>query len=610
MSESKKKKKKVLFSIAGTGLKRANFSYAFTIFLVLLVHMIYSLLFVAYDCMPFACYNAIIVLYYFWCLHLIKKKRLRLVVVMTHLEIMLYLGLSIWYFGWGYGFAVYLIALVSMTYFNPFSQERVIFMFSLVEAVLFLILWGYTLGNAPRVVLDEDASIIFSYVNYCSCFIGIITASGLSQLSIHSLTTANSQIIYNQTTKAFSREYFHQTFRELLDDNKEKKYTLCCVRVIDFPLYRELFGQDQAELVLKKIADFLKNEKNGFSLVGHVSSDIFGIVLERAQHSDERMERGLSFLAGQFSNERYQMHIAAGVYDIDDPSEPTSIHVERARMALNVAKEDYTRSVVHFDNVLLQKSKMSINIVSEFEKALEKGEFVMYLQPQIDRAGKLSGAETLVRWMHPKKGLISPSIFVPALEDAGLICRMDAFIWEEAAKRLKHWKEIGKDEYSLSINISVRDFYHLDLYSYFTGLVERYKIEPEKLKLEITESVLMRDPQSKVVVIDRLKEAGFVVEIDDFGSGYSSLNMMKNIHADVIKLDMEFLRDTQPGDSGRTIVRWVIDLAKELGIHTIVEGVETKEQVDDLLEMGCDVFQGMYFSGPITVEELEQKFFS
>lgn len=604
------KSKEVLLSGMGSGLRRAQMCYYFIVGMMLFVHIIYALLFQKYENYFFVWYNIEVSMFYAWCLLLVAKKRYRTVVTLVHLEIIVYCCVSIILLGWDYGFAVFFIVLASITYINPFHKEHIMFLFAILEAVVFLLLWAYTLSCEPVVWLEQDAAVIFCYINYCSCFVGIIAASGMSQLSSGSLMTAGNRLVYNQETKVFSREYFHQSLRELLDSKKKRNYTLLCVRIVDYPLYREYFGQEKAEEVLKKLGEYLKQTQEGTFLLGHISSDIFGLLMEKEKFEEEGFVRGIVEFAGQYSNERYRMHIAAGVYEITDPSETTSILCERARMALTTAMKDVSRPLVYFDEKMLEKDIISSNIVGEFEKALVSREFQMYLQPQMDSRGRLCGAETLVRWQHPQNGLISPSLFVPVLEDAGLICRLDEFIWEEAARTLKRWKELGKEEYSLSINISVHDFYHLDLYGHFSGLVKKYEIEPGRLKLEITETVLMQDMEHKLEIIGKLRRDGFVVEIDDFGSGYSSLNMLKDFPADVLKIDMVFLRGTMVGDRGRNIIRSVINLAKMLDMSTVVEGVEQEEQFNDLVSMGCEVFQGMYFSEPIPLHEFEKKYFA
>jgi EAL domain-containing protein (putative c-di-GMP-specific phosphodiesterase class I) len=179
-----------------------------------------------------------------------------------------------------------------------------------------------------------------------------------------------------------------------------------------------------------------------------------------------------------------------------------------------------------------------------------------------------------------------------------------------AARKLREWKENGHEDLHISVNISAKDFYYLDIYKCFTELVEKYDIAPQKLKLEITETAIMMDLEKQLVLLGKLQDYGFFVEIDDFGSGYSSLNMLKDICADVLKIDMGFLRETENRERTRIILQMIIDLAKKLNMIVVTEGVETKEQVEYLTEAGCDVMQGYYFSRPIAVEDFEKQYFS
>lgn len=249
------------------------------------------------------------------------------------------------------------------------------------------------------------------------------------------------------------------------------------------------------------------------------------------------------------------------------------------------------------------------SIVAEFDKALENGEFCMYLQPQFDSRGTLLGAEALVRWNHPKRGLLYPDSFVGILEKTGIIYKLDNFIWEKAAEKIKEWNAAGYEDYHISINISAKDFYYLDLYNVLTGIVRKYGIAPKHLNLEITETVIMSDVKMHMEILDRLQQFGFQIEIDDFGSGYSSLNTLKDIKADLLKIDMLFLRETDNQERSRKILKFIITMAKALNMDVITEGVETEKQLDFLSGIGCEMFQGFYFSRPIPVDKFEDKYF-
>jgi EAL domain-containing protein (putative c-di-GMP-specific phosphodiesterase class I) len=232
----------------------------------------------------------------------------------------------------------------------------------------------------------------------------------------------------------------------------------------------------------------------------------------------------------------------------------------------------------------------------------------MFLQPQCDGSGQAHGAEALVRWQHPSRGLLSPFFFIDILEKAGLVHRLDNYIWNKAAQQLASWKNTKNSDYHISVNISTKDFYLLDLYETFVDLVNEYEIEPARLKLEITETALMTDFNKNMDIIRKLQNYGFMIEIDDFGSGYSSLNMLKDISADILKIDMGFLRASENEVKGRDILETIIELAQKLGMEVITEGVETKKQLDMLNAMGCGMYQGYYFSKPIPVGEFEERF--
>ena len=285
-----------------------------------------------------------------------------------------------------------------------------------------------------------------------------------------------------------------------------------------------------------------------------------------------------------------------------------SIMCDKANLASETIKNEYKSNIAYYTERLFESSIEERRIIGEFERAISNNEFEMYLQPQVDSSGNLYGAEALVRWQHPERGLLSPAIFIDVLEKTGFIYKLDRYMWDKAAKKLGEWKKEGKDQYHISVNISTKDFYLVDVYETFVGLVDKYDIDPVNLNIEITETTLMSDFDKNMGIIRLLQNYGFNIEIDDFGSGYSSLNMLKDISADVLKIDMGFLRASENEAKGLDILESIITLAGKLGMKVITEGVETKKQLYMLVEMGCDMYQGYYFSKPIPVDEFEKKY--
>ena len=219
--------------------------------------------------------------------------------------------------------------------------------------------------------------------------------------------------------------------------------------------------------------------------------------------------------------------------------------------------------------------------------------------------GKIIGSEALVRWIHPEEGFLPPIKFIPVFERNGMIAEVDKYIWRCACEILASWTG-DRSNLFISINISPKDFYFMDVYSEITALVKEYGIEPSRLRVEITESVMMTDIENRIAILNNFRESGFIVEMDDFGSGYSSLNQLKDMPLDGLKIDMKFLSSATNNERSETILRHVVKMSKELGLFSLTEGVETKEQYKMLNEMGCNLFQGYYFAKPIPLDEFEK----
>ena len=243
-------------------------------------------------------------------------------------------------------------------------------------------------------------------------------------------------------------------------------------------------------------------------------------------------------------------------------------------------------------------------LLNESERAFENHEFKVYLQPKYDiRTTKVMGAESLVRWQHPEKGLIFPKDFIPMFEQNMLITKLDEYIWEESCRILRDYIDKGYTAVPISVNVSRMDIYSLDLSKIFVNLTDKYNIDRRYLEIEITESAFTSDEEQILKAVDELRELGFIVLMDDFGSGYSSLNMLKDISVDVLKIDTRFLEAGRDGNTkGKEILESVIKMAKWIGLAVIAEGVETDEQKNFLLDRGCNYAQGFYFSRAIDEE--------
>lgn len=299
--------------------------------------------------------------------------------------------------------------------------------------------------------------------------------------------------------------------------------------------------------------------------------------------------------------------IKFGVYRIVDKAMPAESAYDRATLALNQVKGQYHTNVGYYDHALRERMLKQQSIVNDMENALREEQFELYLQPQMNHTnGQIIGAEALVRWEHPERGTISPAEFIPVFEENGFITKMDQYVWEKACQIIQKLRNEGREHCSISVNISTKDFYYVDLYEVFTGLIDKYQIPPRSLKLEITETAFVMDQANQLELVKRLQGAGFIIEMDDFGSGYSSLNTLKDIPVDVLKMDMKFLSQSEDMQRSQNILQMIVALSKSLGMPVIAEGVETKSQADYLSTIGCENIQGYYYAKPMKQAEYEQ----
>ena len=408
-------------------------------------------------------------------------------------------------------------------------------------------------------------------------------------------------------TGLLNRTGFEDEAKRLLSRACEPYYMVCS-NIQDFKLYNELYGSDAGDRLLISQANMILGESNETSVTARIYADKFCTLLPKSRFNEQLLLDNMDVVIETCMEDSFRLHYHIGVYDIQDMDEPIWTMYDKAMMAIDAIHGNYEKRISYYKDEMMQHTLAEKEVLGEFTNAIEERQFCMYLQPQIANNGTISGAEALVRWIHPEKGLINPGLFIPTLEKAGLIHRLDLFMWGSAAKTLEEWKKQGRENLSISVNISTKDFYYLDVCEAFRVLPKQYDFDIKNLKLEITESALMENAKEIMKTLDRLHALGYDIEIDDFGSGYSSLGMLKDINADILKIDMIFLQETKNADRSRKIIKNIISMAKELGMPVITEGVETKEHVDFLTQVGCDIFQGFYFAKPMSLEDFEKEY--
>ena len=437
-----------------------------------------------------------------------------------------------------------------------------------------------------------------------------------SYLSIRDITEEQREMkreMYRSThdslTGLYTKEYLYENIEKRLNDDHESDYMIGYIEVSNYKVLNDVFGKKFAELAIKKIADFIDKGTSQKCIYGRLSDDSFGILLDKPTFKDERVEGILESFTVKDDNLEHHILMHFGIYDIDpDEAIDVPLFFDSARLAATMVHDDYQRFVVYYDDKLRNEIIHDQMISNQLKNAIETKQIRPYLQPIMDSQGLVAGAEALVRWIHPDEGFMNPGMFIPAFERNGLISEVDRYMWRSVCEILSDWKSRNIDCF-ISVNISPKDFYYMDVVSELKNLVEEFGIDPVKLRVEITETAMITGAVDILKTAVELRKSGFIVEMDDFGSGYSSLNLLKDMDIDVIKIDMQFLKDSERNPKANTIIKSIISMAENLEIDTLTEGVETAKQFEKLYQMGCKLYQGYYFSKPVPVEDFEKQWF-
>ena len=415
------------------------------------------------------------------------------------------------------------------------------------------------------------------------------------------------QEIYNSThdslTGLYTKEYLYQKIREFLVMNQDKQYMIVFVDVKNFKIINDVFGNAFGDHTLRHLASWIQTGLSENCVCGRLAGDTFGVCLPVDEFDPHRIEHELANFEVTKDTLSHKVLIHLGVYVVTEKNLDISVMFDRAHLALSSIKDDYQKHVAYYDDAMRNKVLWDQKISSQLREAIATKQLRPYLQPIVDPKGTIVGAEALARWIHPDYGFLSPSSFIPVFEKNGMISEIDKYMWRCACELLARWKD---HSLFISVNISPRDFYFMDVPAELKDLISEYKIDPSQLRIEITETAMMTDIEKRMEIFNDLKRAGFIVEMDDFGSGYSSLNMLKDMPVDILKIDMNFLSKSQNEYKAKTIIQNIIHLSEALGIGSLTEGVETTSQYQALSEMGCKLFQGYYFAKPMPVEEFEK----
>ena len=404
--------------------------------------------------------------------------------------------------------------------------------------------------------------------------------------------------------------YYNHSFFQQVDEKMGKlengTYCLVAIDIEHFRLFNKLYGREEGDKLLMYIAECVKKVQDKHDgVAGYLGGDNFALLMPNNPAL-------LQMMYGQILKGVRKMNTIGflpglGVYEIVDTTMAAVVMYDRATIALSHIIGNHTKRTCMYNDSMVEDMEEELDLLSEIQVGLEYDEFTFFVQPQCDIfTGKIVGAEALVRWKHRSKGMIPPGIFIPVLEKNGFISDLDRLVWRKVCEWMRQWIDRGYQPVPISINVSRIDIFSMDVPDYLEELLETYQLKPSNLKVEITEGAYAENNDKIVDTVKRLQTLGFLVMMDDFGSGYSSLNMLKSVSVDVIKIDMKFLDfDEQEDGKAISILETVVNMSRQMGLPIIVEGVETKMQEDFLRDMGCRYTQGYYYYKPLPIAEFE-----
>lgn len=426
-------------------------------------------------------------------------------------------------------------------------------------------------------------------------------------VSLFEMAALSNAMRHDKLTGLYNRLGFLERAEILTQEASPSYYCLSLFNIENFKLVNDQYGTSTGDEVLKLAAKTINNYVTGLNeecVVARLDSDKFLILLPRMCLHNEKLRRFYEDIRNpSFLHTKIRFRLGRVI--VDDLTLPLSAYLDRAALAEKSIKHDYGSFVAYYDDKLRQEVIARQKIVTDMLEALRNQEFVPYFQPQINHAtGKVIGAEALVRWIHKGK-VVPPNDFIPVFEQNGFIFEMDQAIWEKICQIIRAWLDENKDVLPISVNVSRYDLMQENCPDILIGLIEKYGIPVDLLRLEITESTLSRS-DFIMSQVNALIDYGFTFEIDDFGSGYSSLNIVKDIRASILKLDMRFFEDCENETRASVVIQFVVRLAKWLNMIVVAEGVETLSQANYLKSIGCFYIQGFLYSKPLPLAEYEE----
>ena len=433
----------------------------------------------------------------------------------------------------------------------------------------------------------------------------------IERSELYLLEKIHYQEQFDTLTGIYIKNMFVNKTKKMLKENPGMEFMILHFDIYQFQIYNSVFGRNEGDNLLRHIAAMIRRiaAQEKYMTYCRLEADAFCICMPAADTAAiQNMMDGFRKDFEDYQNE-YNILANMGVFYIKDGADSISGMIDHAKLASKECKGSYLQNYYIYTEEMGENIREAQSIANEMERAMKEEQFVLYLQPKYGLVSyALEGAEVLIRWISPEKGMISPGKFIPVFEKNGQIMKLDYYVWEQSCKLIRSWLDRGIDPFPVSVNISRISMYNPRIAEEIYNLALKYNIPPRLFQLELTESAYTDNPDMIKKAIRQLHDYGFTILMDDFGSGYSSLNILKDITVDVLKLDMKFMsaHDSENQKRSESIVTNVVNLAKDLELPVIAEGVEEKEQVRFLESIDCDYAQGYYFAKPMPVAEYEK----
>jgi len=414
---------------------------------------------------------------------------------------------------------------------------------------------------------------------------------------------------HDRLTNLLNQEAFLEACRKTLEDDPTGQYVMIRSEFSAFEAIRAIYGKDTRDAVIAGVGGVIKKKCYGRSVGGWMDDDSFSVLMPVEEFTEKEMvtEIGETINAILGDNAR-TIRIHAGICAVNDRGNSPKILAEQARVALDYLKEEEGAIVSWYTEGMRQKGIAESNLPGVMAQALSNGELKIYLQPILNGEDKLIGAEALVRWYRNGKVLL-PGEFLPQLEKNELIAAVDRFVWQQAVKQLKEWKDEGRNRLFITVNIARKDLYLMDICSEIIKLLKEYDVNPSLLHVDISSETLFREKFHLASIVRTLKEAGIHVNLDNFGGLYSAPVFLKNVSFDGIKICRELIQGLESNPAGKSLTKSIIAMGQNLGIDVYAEGVETEREHRSLKAMECSGYQGFFISEPLPVEEFRHSFF-